>query len=118
MRMCPRDSWVTGFRIRNEGGQGRGDDTSWNGLQIQCRRADWSNAGVVTVYGGRWGRWTGWYGNERAIGLAASGLGEGYFISGGRVRWENHRSGDFDDTAANGLWVRATNDGFSGYGYH
>ena len=55
---CPHGQYATGYRLKIEGGQGRGDDTSMNGIELVCGTKTQSSTGhTVTSKVGPWGSW-------------------------------------------------------------
>lgn len=58
--LCSEGFYVNGFAARIESPCGSCDDTSFNGLQIQCARPFSDEKEVKMVYEGGWGAWTGW----------------------------------------------------------
>jgi len=89
---CKHNVAVSGFRLRVERSQGRGDDTALNGIQLYC------NDGSITnrIYG-YWGTWRAW-----------QTCGGNHHVTEFNVRSERSL-GRPDDTAANDVEMRCTN---------
>jgi hypothetical protein len=80
-------NFVNGARLKVEGGQGSGDDTSANAAQMTC-----TAGGTLSASNdGPWGGWQSW--NQCPAGQAACGI---------RIKFEGSQGGG-DDTAMNGL---------------
>jgi hypothetical protein len=87
----PAGFYIIGMSVRNESGQGNGDDTCLNGIRMVCKRCNGPQIQNVMVWQGNWGDWT------PDIMVPA-----GYYIAGFQCRVEPPQ-GSGDDTAMNGL---------------
>ncbi len=94
---CNPGTWAVGYRMRVEGSQGGGDDTSLNSVQLLCKDP-WSGATEwISSYDGHWGSWYS----------SASCAGPGNYLTGARLRFEASQGGG-DDTAANDVEFQCT----------
>jgi hypothetical protein len=90
MKMCPYGKYIGAAKVRFEDGQGAGDDTALNGLQIWCVDKNWYGGEIIMVYPGVWGSWKDWsYEIDK-------------LVKGARVRSEDGQDIG-DDTALNGI---------------
>lgn len=96
-RYCPPNTRVVGYRMRVEGGQGSGDDTALNAVELRCMD-DYGNLSKVSAHDGLYGSWGDW-----------AFCANGSVVVGGTVRFEGNRGGG-DDTAANNLKVRCSDN--------
>ncbi|WP_437314543.1 hypothetical protein [Sorangium sp. So ce385] len=87
---CAPGMWAIGYKLRVEGGQGRGDDTALNSVQLLCQSATGSTSEWISSYDGWWGSW----------GSATACSGAANFLTSARMRIEDGQ-GRGDDTAAN-----------------
>ncbi|XP_041371747.1 vitelline membrane outer layer protein 1 homolog [Gigantopelta aegis] len=85
---CPDGSFAIGFMIKQEGPQGRGDDTATNGVRLLCDDNDHTS---VTSKVGDWGNW-----------IAAETCGNGRRLWGFKLKVEENQVFR-DDTAVNGV---------------
>jgi hypothetical protein len=87
----PPGFYIIGMSVRNEAGQGGGDDTCMNGIRLICKKCNGPTIQQVTVWEGNWGDWG-----------ADVMVPSGYYIAGFRCRVEPPQ-GNGDDTAMNGI---------------
>jgi hypothetical protein len=92
---CPPGQYALGYRMRVEGNQGSGDDTSLNAVQLDCQVPFAAVGQTVSSHDGLWGGW----GSTRYCSNARS-WAPSNFMSGARIRIESSQGGG-DDTAAN-----------------
>ena len=88
--MCPKDSFLTGWRQNVEGEQGNGDDTALDNVEYRCRDIEsWEQTKDLKVEALEWGTWSRW-----------KECPEGEFICGIETKVEDP---DGDDTALNDI---------------
>jgi Vitelline membrane outer layer protein I (VOMI) len=90
-RYCPPGTWVTGYKMRVEQSQGRGDDTGLNAVSLRCRDRNWQNRGLVEPGSGFWGDWS-----------SEVSCSPGSFVTHFQLQVEPSQ-GSGDDTAANSV---------------
>ncbi|KAK2898148.1 vitelline membrane outer layer protein 1-like [Channa argus] len=93
MELCPEGYYASGFSLKVEGKQGRGDDTALNGIRLYCVNPNNNVNGQYSIIEssvGRWGEWTSvkWCLAQRLVSFM--------------LRVEPS-IGDGDDTAANNI---------------
>lgn len=87
-----------GMAVRDEGGQGLGDDTALNAVKIiYCSITNWSDQREVELNPGIWGSW-----KSNVM------CDQDFYITGAQVKLETAR-GSGDDTVMNGLRIRCKN---------
>lgn len=92
VQYCPTGSYVVGINLKLEGGQGGGDDTAANAVNLRC-----NDPGNTILYSGHnvgWGNW-------RGFGFCPAGQ----IACGMQTRVEDGQGGG-DDTALNGIQLR------------
>jgi pimeloyl-ACP methyl ester carboxylesterase len=94
-RYCPAGSRAVGYRMRVEQGQGDGDDTALNAVELRCM----DDAGELYTASSHDGLFGSWY--------DFSFCPKGSVIVGGAIRFESNR-GSGDDTGANNVRVRCS----------
>ncbi|XP_062255346.1 vitelline membrane outer layer protein 1 homolog isoform X2 [Platichthys flesus] len=95
--MCPDQYFAIGFRDRVERSQGKGDDTSLNGIRLICSKdGDQSSTTTVQSHPGPWGDWS-------QPQYCASGV-----LTSFQLRVEGLQ-GNGDNTAANNIRFRCSN---------
>jgi len=87
----PPGYYIIGMSVRNEAGQGSGDDTCMNGIRLVCKQCSGTHIQNVSVWDGNWGDWS-----------PDVMVPSGYYIAGFRCRVEPPQGGG-DDTAMNGI---------------
>ncbi|XP_073479125.1 vitelline membrane outer layer protein 1-like [Aquarana catesbeiana] len=98
MDMCPPGTVATGFDLKVEPSQGKGDDTALNAIKLLCTKR-WESGiyAEITSTTGRWGSWTG-------IQWCPSG-----FLVKFALQVEPSQ-GDGDDTAANNIMFQCSDN--------
>ncbi|XP_052068554.1 vitelline membrane outer layer protein 1 homolog [Mytilus californianus] len=88
---CAKGYFASGFSLKIEGRQGKGDDTALNAIRLKCRKGNNSpnTGGTIWAHEGRWGQWS------RTMNCPS-----GKRFVGFRLQVEA-RQGKGDDTAAN-----------------
>jgi hypothetical protein len=94
-KFCPANQFAVGYRMRVEGNQGSGDDTSLNAVQLECKPLNGSGSSWISPHDGYWGTWTA---AARCANSNPNALNN--FLSGARLRVEPSQ-GSGDDTGAN-----------------
>lgn len=95
---CPPGSWATGYTMRVEPDQGRGDDTALNAVALYCRDRNGRDMGRISPHPGFWGNW-----------VEGSSCPQGAFITHFQLKVENPQ-GSGDDTAANSVAFWCSNN--------
>ncbi|XP_068128163.1 vitelline membrane outer layer protein 1 homolog [Hyperolius riggenbachi] len=102
---CPPGTTARGFRLKVEGGQGGGDDTALNGIELSCTdHQSFDPRAAITSTVGRWGDW-------RGIQWCPSGQ----IMLRFSLKVEQPLGGIEDDTAANSISFQCS-DGTVLYG--
>ncbi|KAM4677595.1 vitelline membrane outer layer protein 1-like [Discoglossus pictus] len=95
---CPSGFKATGFSVKVEGNQGKGDDTAMNGIRLYCTSPNvQQDQHYITSLAGPWGYWS-----------APSWCHNSYLVSFS-LRVEEPQ-GDGDDTAANNILFRCSDN--------
>lgn len=90
VQLCPKGSFLTGWRQNVEDNQGNGDDTALDNVEYRCRDLKtWEVTDTLKTNAEEWGRWSRWKECDR-----------GDFICGINTRVEDP---DGDDTALNDI---------------
>lgn len=97
---CPPGQYATAFQMRVEGNQGKGDDSSLNSVQLQCRALRGGANWWVSSHNGYWGSWGG-----IASCSNASYSSPTNFMTAASLRVEPPQ-GSGDDTGANDATFR------------
>lgn len=92
---CPPGEYAVSYKMRVEGSQGSGDDTSLNSVQLECKAPTGGPSWWVSSHNGFWGGW----GATASCKNANSGAPTN-FLDGARLRVEPSQ-GSGDDTGAN-----------------
>jgi pimeloyl-ACP methyl ester carboxylesterase len=94
-RYCQSGSYAVGYRMRVEQGQGSGDDTALNAVELECMDA-FGNISSAAAHDGLYGDW-----------YESAYCANGTFLTGGAIRFEtNRKSGD--DTGGNSVSGRCS----------
>lgn len=94
-RYCPAGSYAVGYRMRVEQGQGSGDDTALNAIELECMDAS-GNISSASAHDGMYGNW-----------YESAYCANGTWMTGGAIRFEkSQKSGD--DTGGNNVSARCS----------
>lgn len=88
---CPPGSWATGYTMRVEPDQGRGDDTGLNAIALYCQDRSGRSMGRISPHPGFWGNW-----------VEGASCSQRSFLSYFQLKVEQNQ-GSRDDTAANSV---------------
>jgi hypothetical protein len=94
---CPDRTWASGYKMRIESSQGRGDDTALNAVSMACTALDGGGTSSITPHSGLWGDWRG-----------SASCPVGTAIRAGNMLVEGIQGGG-DDTGANDVHFQCTN---------
>lgn len=97
MKMCNENYYIDGMEVKYEDPQGSGDDTAINGLKVHCRkhssRGPRASSYWKTVHKGGRGKW-----KPDSMNLRSD-----MYAKLAKVRFEDYRGKEGDDSAWNGL---------------
>lgn len=88
---CPPGTWASGYTMRVEPEQGRGDDTSLNAIALYCSDRQGREVGRLSPHPGFWGNW-----------VEGARCAPGAFLTHFQLKVEPPQ-GSGDDTAANSV---------------
>ncbi len=93
---CPEDSFATGYAMRVEPKQGKGDDTAVNGIKLYCvNKSTGKRVATITSGVAPWGSWREGTSCENGA------------LNSSAQSFEPHRD-DTDDTATNSVRFKCT----------